>query len=166
MKSFHSLLLAWFAALYSSAAVPSTLTLGSEHVVLKNNADALLIARAYYPVIVHDHITAEEAQKLASHLPALVEKYVSPRLLSRSVNHDMKDVPDMLRNGKYRIQMMPLQTGGRRVVLINLLHVDFARDDAWRTHLYGISDGGIYQCRCIIDLAREEILKMDCNGYG
>lgn len=136
-----------------------------EHVILDKDPDLLKTAQSYYPVVVRDQTTAAEADKVVLHLAAMVENYVRPRLPAKAIDANLERLPALLRAGKYRLQMAPVLAGGRRMMFLNLIHVDVSIQK-WRTVYHGISDGGIYQCRCIIDLAKGEVLQLDCNGYG
>lgn len=71
----------------------------------------------------------------------------------------------MVQQAKYHIQMAPLQIKGRRVVMLNLLGVQYGQG-VWREHYHSINDGGYNNCRVFVDLPTFNILRIHCNGAG
>lgn len=135
------------------------------HVVLVPTVYDLKLAQHYRPGATQDHLTRAEGKSVARNLPAAVENYVRDCERKGTGFFLMDRVPPMLRAGEYHLQMVPIRAGGRRLVMINLITVTHGQG-RWRKQWVDINDGGINNCRCLIDPATNEVLHMDSNGYA
>ncbi|MDP1588513.1 MAG: hypothetical protein Q8M07_12260 [Prosthecobacter sp.] len=129
-----------------------------EYAVVRDESAAGSV-RSYYPDAVVTNIGAAESLGLMLSFPDMLEDYIA------SHSGDLREMAQLFKEGRYRIQIVPFTEGGRRLVHLHLMSLDIATQD-WDKHYSSINDGGEHNCFCIIDLNTRQILLAHCSGYG
>lgn len=156
-------------AVHTPAKVATTIP--CEHAVLTGPECRHVLPVDEYPDAKVGTMGEQEARRLMQDFPALLEEHITndPRNGLRPYDDD---VMRMYRGGEYVVQIVPFNTGGRRLAHVHLTSTshhtadDGSLTDYWRSRYTFISDGGYGNTFILIHLDAGKVLWAFVSGSG